>query len=85
MIPPGTPCSQHVISAGAVTRLSLTYLHQTVDGVPDVLSGGDEEAADDEDHHGGLVVQSEHIVVDTHRVKLQKTEESFEYVQHFDL
>ena len=61
-----------------------TYLHQTVDGVPDILSGGHEEAADDEDHHGGLVVQSEHIVVDTNRVKLEKTEESVENVQHFD-
>ena len=64
---------------------SHTYLHQAVDGVTDILSGGDEDAADDEDHHGGFVVQSEHIVVDTDRVKLQKMDESLEYVQHFDL
>ena len=82
MIPPGTPYSQQL---RVVQIFSLTYLHQAVYGVPDVLSGGDEDAADDEDHHGGFVVQTEDIVVDTNRVKLQKMDDWLEYVQHFDL
>ena len=82
MIPPGTPYSQQL---RVVEIFSLTYLHQAVYGVPDVLSGGDEDAADDEDHHGGFVVQTEDIVVDTNRVKLQKMDDWLEYVQHFDL
>ena len=43
-------------------------VHDTVDGISNVLSAGDEEAGGDEDHHGGLhsgnVSDQRNLIVD---------------------
>ena len=58
--------------------LLLTYVHEAIYRVPDVLPGGDEHAGHDQHHHAGLVVEPEHIVVNADRVKLQELEEAAE-------
>ena len=57
-------------------------LDNAVDGVPDVLPGGDEERADDEDDEGGLVVEPEDIVVDADGVELDQPLDGAEHVEH---
>ena len=87
--------------------MNITYIDHAVDGVPDVLPGGDEHGGQGEDHHRGLVVdhhhhhhhhyhhyhhhhhhlvvEPEHVVVDTHWVKLEEElREGGEGAQHPD-
>ena len=64
-----------MINGGLKTRnifQLITYIDKAVNGVTYVLPGGDEDAGHHQQHDGGLVVEPEHIVVDTHRVKLQE-------------
>ena len=62
--------------------MMLVYLHHAVDGVTNVLFGGDEDAADEENHDRGFVVESEHIVVNTNRIKLEEFSKLVKYPQH---
>ena len=50
--------------------LLITYVHEAVYRVPDVLPGGDQDTGHDQHHHTGLVVKPEHIVVNADCVKL---------------
>jgi len=47
----------------------------TVDGITDVLPGGDQDTGAHQDHDSGLVVKSEDIVVNAYSVKLKKPRE----------
>ena len=69
--------------AVGVHDLLRNLLDDAVDGVADVLFGGDEQRARDEDDEGGLVVKPEDVVVDAYRVELDDALDGAENVKHF--
>ena len=53
-----------------VHHILRDLLHDTVDGVSNVLLGGDQEAGRNQDNEGGLVVEPEDVVVNTYLIEL---------------
>lgn len=69
---------------GVRSHIVRDFFDYAVDGVSDVLLGGNQERGHDEDDEGGLVVQPEHIVVDAHGVELDEALHRAEDIKHGD-
>ena len=56
--------------AVGVHKTAWDAIYDAVDGVSDVLLGGDQQAGRDQDNKGGLVVEPEDVVVNTYLIEL---------------
>ena len=73
-----------VFCHGAKSHIVGDFFNDAVDGVSDVLLGGDQQRGHDQDDEGGLVVKPEHIVVDADRVELDEALHRAEDIKHGD-
>ncbi len=65
-------------------KLTLRHpVDYTVDGVADVLLGGDEQTCSDQDDDGHLIVKPEDVVVDAYSIKLDQVFDRSKCFKHF--
>jgi len=73
---------RRVDPAVGVHHAQRDLVHDTIDGVTDVLARGHQQGEGDQYDHRGLIVHAKHIVVDAHLVDLQQALDGPKDIKH---